>query len=54
MSAALLPFRQVLPDDATRAEFVRDYLAALTLHYPRQVDGKVLLSFRRLFVVAYR
>lgn len=52
--AALLPFLKVLPDDATRAEFVRDYLAAITPHYPPQADGKVLLSFRRLFVVAYR
>ena len=52
--AALLPFLQLLPDEATRAEFLADYLAAITPHYPRQADGKVLLPFRRLFVIAYR
>jgi trans-aconitate 2-methyltransferase len=52
--AALLPFLKALPDDATRAEFVADYLAAITPHYPRQANGKVLLPFRRLFVIAYR
>lgn len=52
--AALHPFLQILPDEATRAEFLRDYLAAITPHYPRQADGKVLLPFRRLFVIACR
>lgn len=52
--AALLPFLKALPDDATRQEFERDYLAAITPHYPRQANGKVLLPFRRLFVIAYR
>ncbi len=52
--AALLPFLQLLPDEPTRAEFLADYLAAITPHYPRQADGKVLLPFRRLFVIAYR
>ena len=52
--AALHPFLQMLPDEAARAEFLRDYLAAITPHYPRQADGKVLLPFRRLFVIAYR
>jgi trans-aconitate 2-methyltransferase len=51
--AALHPFLQMLPDEATRAEFLRDYLAAITPHYPPQADGKVLLPFRRLFVIAY-
>jgi len=52
--AALHPFLALLPDEPTRAEFLRDYLAALTPHYPPQADGKVLLPFRRLFVIAYR
>lgn len=52
--AALLPFLKLLPDEATRAEFLADYLAAITPHYPPQSNGKVLLPFRRLFVVAYR
>ena len=52
--AALRPFLELLPDEATRAEFLRDYLAAITPHYPRQSNGKVLLPLRRLFVVAYR
>jgi trans-aconitate 2-methyltransferase len=52
--AALLPFLELLPDEATRDDFVHDYLAAITPHYPRQPNGKVLLPFRRLFVIAYR
>jgi len=52
--AALRPFLEALPDEAARAEFLADYLAALTPHYPPQPNGKVLLPFRRLFVIAYR
>lgn len=52
--AALLPFLKALPDEATRAEFIADYLAAIAPHYPPQANGKVLLPFRRLFVIAYR
>ena len=52
--AALLPFLQLLPDESTRAEFLADYLAAITPHYPRQADGRVLLPFRRFFAIAYR
>jgi trans-aconitate 2-methyltransferase len=52
--AALLPFLKLLPDETTRAEFLADYLAAITPRYPRQANGKVLLPFRRLFVIAYR
>jgi trans-aconitate 2-methyltransferase len=52
--AALRPFLDALPDDAARAEFLADYLAAITPHYPRQANGKVLLPFRRLFLIAYR
>jgi trans-aconitate 2-methyltransferase len=52
--AALLPFLKALPDDSARTDFIADYLAAITPHYPRHANGKVLLPFRRLFVVAYR
>jgi trans-aconitate 2-methyltransferase len=52
--AAFPPFLQLLPDEAARAAFVRDYLAAIAPHYPPRANGKVLLSFRRLFVIAYR
>lgn len=52
--AALPPFLELLPDESARAEFVRDYLAAITPHYPVQANGKILQPFRRLFVIAYR
>ena len=52
--AALLPFLKALPDESARAEFIADYLAAITPHYPQLANGKVLLPFRRLFVIAYR
>lgn len=50
----LRPFLEQLPDEAARTEFLREYLAAITPHFPRQADGRVLMPFRRLFVVAYR
>ena len=50
----LRPFLDALADDAAREEFLAAYLAALRPHYPRRADGKVLMPFRRLFVIAYR
>jgi trans-aconitate 2-methyltransferase len=50
----LRPFLDALPDDTARDGFLHDYLAALTPEYPRQSDGKILMYFRRLFVIAYR
>jgi trans-aconitate 2-methyltransferase len=50
----LRPFLDCLPDDSARAEFLREYQAAITPHYPRQADGRILMPFRRLFVIAYR
>ena len=39
-------------DDALRAAFLDAYAAALAAAFPRRDDGKTLLNFRRLFVVA--
>lgn len=50
----LRPYLDLLPDEAAREDYLRDYLAALVPHYPRQSDGRVLMPFRRLFVIAYR
>jgi trans-aconitate 2-methyltransferase len=50
----LRPFLESLPDDRARDEFLRDYLATITPHYPRRADGRVLMAFRRIFVIAYR
>jgi len=41
-------------DEAERAGFLADYQARLSTHYPRRVDGKVILRFPRLFVVAVK
>ena len=49
----LRPFIDQLPDEAARAEFLRDYLATITPHYPRQADGRLLMPFRRMFCIAY-
>ena len=49
----LRPFIDPLqPDEA--AAFQRDYLALVTQTYPPRVDGRVLLRFPRLFLVAVR
>ena len=50
---ALTPFLAVLDEDAQRA-FVVDYAARIAAVYPALPDGRVLLSFRRVFMVAIR
>jgi trans-aconitate 2-methyltransferase len=51
--SGLRPFLRVLPSEKDRERFIADYLAALKPAYPRQVDGRVLFPFRRLFLIAY-
>lgn len=50
---ALAPLLQAL-DDAGRAAFLDDYRARMASAYPRRADGRTLLPFRRLFLVAQR
>jgi trans-aconitate 2-methyltransferase len=37
-----------------RRDFIADYTARIARAYPRQHDGRVLLPFPRLFIVAMR
>lgn len=39
---------------AERDSFVQNYLQAITPAYPPRADGRVLLAFPRLFIVARR
>jgi trans-aconitate 2-methyltransferase len=41
-------------DEAERTAFLADYEARIAAAYPPAVDGKVLLRFPRLFIVAQR
>lgn len=50
----LRPILAALPDDATRGHFEAVLADRLAVAYPPQVDGRVLLPFPRLFVVAHR
>lgn len=50
----LRPFLDRLPDDPTRMRFLDLYEEAMTRAYPARADGKVILPFQRLFVIAYR
>jgi trans-aconitate 2-methyltransferase len=49
----LRPILAVL-DDRLREHFLADYAARLAAAFPRRPDGKTLLHFRRLFLVARR
>ncbi|KAL6703736.1 hypothetical protein ACN47E_009117 [Coniothyrium glycines] len=50
----LQPFLQRIEDDGVREEFLDEYERALKGAYREMGDGKVLLGYPRLFVVAVR
>jgi trans-aconitate 2-methyltransferase len=52
-STGLRPFLDPLMEDERKA-FLADYRARLEEAYPAAVDGKVLLRFPRLFIIARR
>jgi trans-aconitate 2-methyltransferase len=53
--SGLRPFLDVFAgDDAGREAFRAAYVEALAAAYPARIDGKVLLRFPRLFVVAVK
>jgi trans-aconitate 2-methyltransferase len=51
--SALRPFLSPL-DDEMRSGFVADFMARIARAYPARFDGKVLLRFPRLFILAVR
>lgn len=53
-STGLRPFLNAFDDAGERADFLEAYRNRLAELYPAQVDGKVLLAFPRLFIVARR
>jgi trans-aconitate 2-methyltransferase len=51
--SALKPLLDAL-DEPERAAFLAEYAARIARAYPRRPDGRTLLPFRRLFIVAVR
>lgn len=50
----LQPFLHRIPDEAVKGEYLKEYERRLAGEYVELVDGKVLLGYPRLFVVAVR
>lgn len=53
-STGLRPYLEALESDEQREAFLAKLRAGVAEDYPRQRDGRVLLPFPRLFMVAYR
>jgi trans-aconitate 2-methyltransferase len=52
--SGLRPYFAALSSANERDEFAADYLKTIRAAYPRRTDGRILFSFRRLFLIAYR
>jgi trans-aconitate 2-methyltransferase len=50
----LMPFLKVLPEGEVKEGFLEEYRRRLEGMYPRAADGRVLLTYPRKFVVAFR
>lgn len=50
-ATGLRPFLEPL-SESMRLDFLQDYLTIIDAAYPQQVDGRRLLAFPRLFIVA--
>ena len=50
----LRPFLDALSTEAEKDRFTLEYLQRIRSAYPPQPDGRVLLPFRRIFLIAYR
>jgi trans-aconitate 2-methyltransferase len=53
-STALRPFLDALRNPADRERFTAEYLGEIRKAFPPQPDGRVLLPFPRIFLIAYR
>jgi trans-aconitate 2-methyltransferase len=51
--SALRPYLEPLPDDQKKA-YLAEYISRLKTHFPVQADGKVILPFPRLFILAVK
>jgi trans-aconitate 2-methyltransferase len=52
--SALRPFLHALKDATHNERFTAEYLEGVRKSYPPQPDGRLLLPFPRIFLVAYR
>jgi len=52
--SGLQPFLNVLPNAVLRDDFLQAYEMRLEAAYPRLADGKIMLRYPRIFVIALR
>lgn len=53
-STGLKPYLEKLPTDLEKKEFEEEVLKRITVAYPIQKDGNVLLPFKRLFFIGHK
>ena len=53
-TTGMRPYLNAIGEDADRDKFITEYTEKIRAAYPPRPDGKILFSFLRIFLIAYR